>query len=67
MRVYTATEAAKVCRVAPTTVAKWCDRGRLKCYRIPGSRDRRIPKEYLLKFLREHGMPTDDVEREEDE
>ncbi|MEO2021296.1 MAG: response regulator, partial [Pirellulaceae bacterium] len=38
--------------------------GRLKGYRIPGSQDRRIPREYLIKFLKEHGMPLGDLEDE---
>lgn len=55
--VYTTGEVAALCRVAPRTVAKWFDSGRLRGYRIPGSLDRRIPREALLAFLREHGMP----------
>ncbi|MEM9246234.1 MAG: response regulator, partial [Cyanobacteria bacterium P01_F01_bin.153] len=42
----------------------WFDSGRLKGYRIPGSQDRRIPREYLIKFLKEHGMPLGDLEDE---
>jgi PleD family two-component response regulator len=36
----------------------------LKGYRIPGSQDRRIPREYLIRFLKEHGMPLGDLEDE---
>lgn len=61
MMVFTTGEVAKICKVAPRVIAKWFDSGRLKGYRIPGSQDRRIPREYLIKFLNEHGMPTDDV------
>jgi PleD family two-component response regulator len=50
--------------VAPRTVSKWFDSGRLKGYRIPGSQDRRIPRDYLIKFLKEHGMPLGDLEDE---
>jgi PleD family two-component response regulator len=50
--------------VAPRTVSKWFDSGRLKGYRIPGSQDRRIPREYLIRFLKEHGMPLGDLEDE---
>lgn len=56
MKVYTTMQAAEICRVSPRTVSKWFDSGRLKGYRVPGSQDRRIPREYLLKFLREHGQ-----------
>ncbi|MDO4585658.1 MAG: response regulator [Planctomycetia bacterium] len=64
MKVFTTGQVAKICKVAPRTVSKWFDSGRLKGYRIPGSQDRRIPREYLIKFLKEHGMPTGDLEDE---
>jgi CheY-like chemotaxis protein len=38
-------------------VSKWFDTGRLRGYKIPGSRDRRIPRESLLRFMRAHGIP----------
>ncbi len=51
MKVFTTGQVAKICKVAPRTVSKWFDSGRLKGYRIPGSQDRRIPREYLIKFF----------------
>lgn len=62
MKVYTTGQVAKICKVAPRTVSKWFDSGHLKGYRIPGSQDRRIPHENLIKFLKENGMPTEDVD-----
>ncbi len=62
MKVFTTGQAAKICKVAPRTVSKWFDSGRLKGYRIPGSQNRRIPREYLIKFLKEHGMPLNGLE-----
>lgn len=59
MRVFTTGQVAKICQVSHRTVAQWFDAGRLKGYRIPGSRDRRIPEEQLIKFLGDHGMPLD--------
>lgn len=56
MRVYTTGQVAKICKVAPRTVSKWFDAGKLKGYRIPGGQDRRIPRIYLITFLKEHGM-----------
>ena len=53
MKVFTTGQVAKICKVAPRTVSKWFDSGRLKGYRIPGSQDRRIPREYLIRFLKE--------------
>jgi excisionase family DNA binding protein len=63
MKVFTTGQVAKICKVAPRTVSKWFDSGRLKGYRIPGSQDRRIPREYLIKFLKEHGMPLGEERR----
>jgi DNA-binding response OmpR family regulator len=45
-------------------VSKWFDSGRLRGYRIPGSQDRRIPREHLIKFLKDHGMPLGELEEE---
>lgn len=57
--VLTTGEVAKICNVAPRTVSKWFDSGSLKGYRIPGSRDRRIPAGELMKFMRAHGIPLE--------
>ncbi len=59
--VLTTGEVAKICNVAPRTVSKWFDSGSLKGYRIPGSRDRRIPTAELVKFMRAHGIPVEGV------
>lgn len=63
-KVFTTGQVAKICKVAPRTVSKWFDSGRLRGYRIPGSQDRRIPREHLLRFLKEHGMPLGELEAE---
>ena len=55
--VLTTGEVATICNVAPRTVSKWFDAGSLRGYRIPGSKDRRIPMTNLVKFMQEHGMP----------
>src|SRR6266850_758267 len=47
-KVFTTGQVAKICKVAPRTVSKWFDSGRLRGYRIPGSQDRRIPREILI-------------------
>lgn len=60
--VLTTGEVARICHVAPRTVSKWFDTGRLCGYRIPGSRDRRIPRAGLLAFMRAHGIPTEAME-----
>jgi CheY-like chemotaxis protein len=40
------------------TVSKWFDSGQLKGYRIPGSKDRRIPVSELARFMKVHNMPA---------
>ena len=55
--VLTTGEVARICNVAPRTVSKWFDSGQLTGYRIPGSKDRRIPLNQLIRFMKLHGMP----------
>jgi excisionase family DNA binding protein len=57
--VLTTGEVAKICNVAARTVSKWFDSGQLQGYRIPGSKDRRIPVSSLQQFMRAHGIPMD--------
>jgi excisionase family DNA binding protein len=56
--VLTTGDVAKICHVAPRTVSKWFDNGQLRGYRIPGSKDRRIPINELVRFMKVHNMPT---------
>ena len=60
--VLTTGQVAKICKVAPRTVAKWFDSGQLRGYRIPGSKDRRIPLNQLIRFMQAHGMPLEGIE-----
>jgi len=57
--VLTTGDVARICNVAPRTVSKWFDSGQLKGYRIPGSKDRRIPLTELIRFMRANNMPTE--------
>jgi len=59
--VLTTGDVAKICHVAPRTVSKWFDNGQLRGYRIPGSKDRRIPVTELVRFMKVHNMPTTDL------
>lgn len=61
-QVYTTGEAADVCKVSQQTIIRCFDSGRLKGFRVPGSRFRRIPREELLRFMRENDIPTDRLE-----
>jgi len=63
-KVFTTGHVAKICQVAPRTVSKWFDSGKLRGYRIPGSQDRRIPRDQLIRFLKENGMPLGALEEE---
>jgi CheY-like chemotaxis protein len=38
-------------------VSKWFDAGQLRGFKIPGSRDRRIPRESLIRFMKAYGIP----------
>ncbi len=61
--VLTTGEVAKLCNVAPRTVSKWFDAGHLRGYRIPGSKDRRIPLDQLIRFMRTHGIPLNGLDQ----
>jgi len=56
--VLTTGDVARICNVAPRTVSKWFDSGQLKGYRIPSSKDRRIPVSELVRFMKVHNMPA---------
>lgn len=53
-RFFTTFQVGRICGVFPTTVIKWVADGRLKASITPGGH-RRIPREHLLAFLKEHG------------
>ena len=55
--VFTTGDIARICRVSPKTVFKWIVSGLLDGYRLPGSKDWRVTRDSLLRFLEENGMP----------
>lgn len=61
MKVFTTGQVAKICQVAPATVNRWFDKGMLKGFRVPGSRDRRVPRENLIRFCKEYKLPIGDL------
>lgn len=61
-KVFTTGEAASVCRVSQQTIIRCFDNGRLHGFRVPGSKFRRIPRDELLRFMRENNIPTDALE-----
>jgi excisionase family DNA binding protein len=60
--VFTTGEAADVCKVSQQTIIRCFDNGRLKGFRVPGSRFRRIPREALMVFMKENGIPPDQLD-----
>jgi excisionase family DNA binding protein len=60
--VFTTGEAAKICKVSQQTIIRCFDSGRLRGFRVPGSRFRRIPREALIQFMKDNGIPPDALE-----
>ena len=57
--VFTTGEAAEICKVSQQTIIRCFDSGRLKGFRVPGSRFRRIPREALMQFMKDNNIPPD--------
>lgn len=49
---------AKFLRFAPRTVANLIDKGMLKGFKVPSSKDRRVTVRSLLSFMRENDLPV---------
>jgi len=60
--VYTTGEVADICQVSQQTIIRCFDSGRLKGFRVPGSRFRRIPRESLIQFMKDNRIPLDRLE-----
>jgi excisionase family DNA binding protein len=60
--LFTTGEAAGICRVSQQTIIRCFDAGRLEGFRVPGSRFRRIPRQSLVKFMKENKIPLDAIE-----
>jgi excisionase family DNA binding protein len=56
-RIFTTGEAAKVCNVSQQTIIRCFDNGRITGFKVPGSKFRRIPREELIRFMRENAIP----------
>ena len=59
--ILTTGDVARICNVAPRTVSKWFDNGQLKGYKIPGTKDRRIPVSELVRFMKANNMPLNNL------
>jgi len=60
--IYSTGEAAKICRISQQTVIRCFDAGKLEGFYVPGSRFRRIPRESLIKFMRENNIPLSNLD-----
>ena len=58
-QVFTTGEAAEICKVSQQTIIRCFDAGRLDGFRVPGSKFRRIPREALIKFMRDNDIPLE--------
>ena len=56
-KVLTPGDVAEICNVAHRTVQRWFDSGLLSGYRLPGSKDRRIPIGELISFMKANNIP----------
>jgi excisionase family DNA binding protein len=61
-QVYTTGEVAQICKISQQTVIRCFDSGRLKGFRVPGSRFRRIPREALMAFMKDNHIPLDQLQ-----
>jgi excisionase family DNA binding protein len=60
--LFTTGEAAEICRVSQQTIIRCFDSGRLDGFRVPGSKFRRIPRESLMRFMKDNAIPLDGLE-----
>lgn len=56
--LFTTGEAAELCSLSQQTIIRCFDAGRLQGFRIPGSKFRRIPRESLVKFMKDNDIPV---------
>ena len=60
--LFTTGEAAEVCQVSQQTIIRCFDSGRLEGFRVPGSKFRRIPRQSLIRFMKENKIPLDTID-----
>lgn len=61
-QVFTTGEVARICKVSQQTVIRCFDAGKLRGFRVPGSRFRRIPRDALIAFMKENHIPLDQLD-----
>lgn len=60
--VFTSGEVAQICKISQQTVIRCFDNGRLKGFRVPGSKFRRVPRAELVRFMRDNNIPIENLE-----
>ena len=60
--IFTTGEVAEICNISQQTVIRCFDKGALRGYRVPGSRFRRIPRDSLIQFMKDNGIPLTQIE-----
>lgn len=60
-KVFTTGEAAALCGVSQQTIIRSFDSGQLQGFRVPGSKFRKIPRDNLIRFMKENGVPLNDL------
>jgi len=60
--LYTTGEAAEICKISQQTIIRCFDTGKVEGFRVPGSKFRRIPRSSLIKFMKDHSIPLDNID-----
>lgn len=60
--VFTTGEVAEICKISQQTVIRCFDNGRLKGFRVPGSKFRRIPRDALISFMKANNIPLENLD-----
>lgn len=60
--VYTTGEAAEICKLSQQTIIRCFDSGQLQGFRVPGSKFRRIPRDVLIRFMKDNNIPLDGID-----
>jgi two-component system response regulator RpaA len=64
-RVYTTGQIAKMLSMAPRTISRFIDDGKLKGFQIPGSNHRRVAHNDLITFCKEFKIPESLIDASE--
>jgi len=60
--LFTTGEVAEICKVSQQTIIRCFDAGKLLGFRVPGSKFRRIPRQNLIKFMKENSIPLNNLD-----